>query len=45
MAEIAVVADDLTGAADTGVQFCPYFRHPILVSYRDLSTDFRDFNR
>jgi uncharacterized protein YgbK (DUF1537 family) len=40
MAEIVVIADDLTGAADTSVQFCPYFLHPILISYRHLSTDF-----
>ena len=22
--DIAIIADDLTGAADAGVQFCPY---------------------
>ena len=37
--EVAVIADDLTGAADTGVQFCPYFTNTVLVSYRDLSPD------
>jgi uncharacterized protein YgbK (DUF1537 family) len=39
MLEVAVIADDLTGAADTGVQFCPYFANTVLVSYRDLSPD------
>jgi uncharacterized protein YgbK (DUF1537 family) len=37
--EVAVIADDLTGAADTGVQFCPYFTNTVLVSYGDLSPD------
>jgi uncharacterized protein YgbK (DUF1537 family) len=37
MLEIAVIADDLTGAADTGVQFCPYFRKTMLTSYRGVS--------
>jgi uncharacterized protein YgbK (DUF1537 family) len=37
MLEIAVIADDLTGAADTGVQFCPYFPTTILTSYRNVS--------
>jgi uncharacterized protein YgbK (DUF1537 family) len=37
--EVAIIADDLTGAADTGVQFCPYFTDTVLVSYRDLSPD------
>jgi uncharacterized protein YgbK (DUF1537 family) len=36
MLEITVIADDLTGAADTGVQFCPYFSETILTSYRNL---------
>jgi uncharacterized protein YgbK (DUF1537 family) len=39
MLEIAVIADDLTGAADTGVQCCPYFRNTTLLSYRNLSSD------
>ena len=43
MLEIAVIADDLTGAADTGVQFCPYFTHTMLVSYRNLSRDSQAF--
>ena len=34
---INIVADDLTGAADTGVQFYPYFKKTILVSFRHLS--------
>ncbi len=37
MAEVAVVADDLTGAADTGVQFCPYFTNTLLIPYNSLS--------
>ena len=37
MLEIAVIADDLTGAADTGVQFCPYFATTVLTSYGNLS--------
>ena len=36
MEKIFIIADDLTGAADTGVQFCPFFDHTILVSYRHL---------
>jgi uncharacterized protein YgbK (DUF1537 family) len=36
MQKIVIIADDLTGAADTGVQFCPFFDHAILVSYRQL---------
>jgi uncharacterized protein YgbK (DUF1537 family) len=39
MVEIAIIADDLTGAADTGVQFCPYFSDTILTSYCNLSSD------
>lgn len=37
MPEVAVIADDLTGAADTGVQFCPYFGNTLLTSYSKLS--------
>lgn len=37
MLEIAVIADDLTGAADTGVQCCPHFTNATLLSHRDLS--------
>ena len=33
MNQIVVIADDLTGAADAGVQFCPYFDNTMLVSY------------
>jgi D-threonate/D-erythronate kinase len=36
MRKIVIIADDLTGAADTGVQFCPFFDHTVLVSYRQL---------
>jgi len=39
MPEIAIIADDLTGAADTGVQFCPYFTNTILTSYNNLSSN------
>lgn len=39
MLEIAIIADDLTGAADTGVQFCPYFNKTILTSYNNLLRD------
>ena len=37
MQSIAVIADDLTGAADTGVQFYPYFDRTVLISYLQLS--------
>jgi D-threonate/D-erythronate kinase len=36
MDNIVVIADDLTGAADTGVQFCPFFEDTTLVSYQQL---------
>ena len=36
MNNISIIADDLTGAADTGVQFCPFFEDTILVSYQKL---------
>lgn len=39
MLEIAVIADDLTGAADTGVQCCPHFTDTTLISYRNLPRD------
>lgn len=34
MDNIIIIADDLTGAADTAVQFCPYFEETTLVSYQ-----------
>lgn len=34
MDNIVIIADDLTGAADTAVQFCPYFEDTTLVSYQ-----------
>ncbi len=37
MDSIAIIADDLTGAGDTGVQFCPFFEDTILVSHLKLS--------
>ncbi|UCF90207.1 MAG: four-carbon acid sugar kinase family protein [Desulfobacterales bacterium] len=42
MGTIAIIADDLTGAADTGVQFCPYFRQTVLLSDEQLGTDFAE---
>lgn len=39
MVEVAIIADDLTGAADTGVQFCPYFRDTVLMPYSNISSD------
>lgn len=40
MDKIVIIADDLTGAADTGVQFCPFFDETVLVPYHQLSTVF-----
>jgi uncharacterized protein YgbK (DUF1537 family) len=37
MNNIVIIADDLTGAADTGVQFCPFYDDTVLVSYLQLS--------
>ncbi len=37
MNQIFIIADDLTGAADTGVQFCPFYDNTVLVSYLQLS--------
>ena len=34
MDNIVIIADDLTGAADSAVQFCPYFEDTTLVSYQ-----------
>jgi uncharacterized protein YgbK (DUF1537 family) len=39
MIQLVIIADDLTGAADTGVQFCPYFRDTILVPFGNLLPD------
>ena len=36
MNNVVIIADDLTGAADTGVQFCPFFEDTTLVSYQKL---------
>jgi len=36
MEQIVIIADDLTGAADTGVQFCPFFDETVLISYHRL---------
>jgi len=36
MNNVVIIADDLTGAADTGVQFCPFFEDTKLVSYQKL---------
>lgn len=37
MNPILIIADDLTGAADTGVQFCPFYERTVLVSHMQLS--------
>jgi len=44
MLEIAVIADDLTGAADTGAQCCPHFPNTTLLSYRNLPPDSEGFS-
>jgi len=36
MDSIVIIADDLTGAADSAVQFCPFFEDTRLVSYQQL---------
>lgn len=36
MIELAIIADDLTGAADTGVKFCTYFNPSYLLSYKQI---------
>lgn len=38
MDQIIIIADDLTGAADTGVQFCSFYDLTVLLSYRQLSS-------
>jgi uncharacterized protein YgbK (DUF1537 family) len=40
MDKIVIIADDLTGAADTGVQFCPFFDETVLVPYHQLPNVF-----
>jgi len=37
MNQIVIIADDLTGAADTGVQFCHFYDDTVLISYLHLS--------
>ena len=37
MNQIIIIADDLTGAADTGVQFYPFYDDTILLSYLQLA--------
>ena len=39
MLEIAVLADDITGAADTGIQFKPLFPESLLISADRLDSD------
>lgn len=39
MLEIAVIADDLTGAADTGIQFRPLFAETLLMADTALTGD------
>jgi D-threonate/D-erythronate kinase len=36
MDNFVIIADDLTGAADTGVQFSPFCDGTVLISYRQL---------
>jgi uncharacterized protein YgbK (DUF1537 family) len=36
MDKILIIADDLTGGADTGVQFSPFFDETVLVPYHQL---------
>jgi uncharacterized protein YgbK (DUF1537 family) len=42
MRRIAIIADDLTGAADTGVQFCPFFEDTLLMAYDQIIPDDAD---
>ena len=41
MVEIAVIADDLTGAADTGIQFRPVYADTVLMADTALAADCR----
>jgi uncharacterized protein YgbK (DUF1537 family) len=40
--KIVIIADDLTGGADTGVQFCPFFDETVLVPYHQLPNGFAE---
>jgi uncharacterized protein YgbK (DUF1537 family) len=40
MKKIVIIADDLTGAADTGVQFCHFFEETVLLPYHQLAHGF-----
>jgi uncharacterized protein YgbK (DUF1537 family) len=40
MDKIVIIADDLTGAADTGVQFCHFFEETVLLPYHQLGHGF-----
>jgi len=42
--KIVIVADDLTGGADTAVQFCPFFDETVLVPYHRLPDVFSEKN-
>lgn len=42
MDKIVIIADDLTGGADTGVQFCPFFDETVLVPYHQLPNFFAE---
>ena len=44
MRRIAIIADDLTGAADTAVQFCPYFEDTLLIAYDRLTREHADIS-
>jgi uncharacterized protein YgbK (DUF1537 family) len=41
MDNIVIIADDLTGAADTGVQFCRCFDDAVLLPYNRLWSEFK----
>lgn len=40
--KIVIIADDLTGGADTGVQFCSFFDETVLVPYHQLPNVFAE---
>jgi len=44
MRRIAIIADDLTGAADTGVQFCPYFEDTLLIAYDQITPEYANIS-
>ncbi len=44
MEKIVIIADDLTGAADTGVQFCHFFEETLLLPYHQLARGFEEIS-